>query len=568
MPPASNQHSTSIGSDDTHPNLALQWINVQYQVLQRLELPESSELSSLFSDQSEHGPHLRRQHNNDFDSDTVVPHPPPPYTPTVALHAPTLLPNMVDPSVPTNHPGTGTIANSPSSPINPRAVLGAVLLSSILAILAASATFLYLNKKQMTLRDAVLAIFRRVTAASRNKRAKMKVLKLTNTSEEDLVHPSGTPYRTSAVLDYYNYKREEIDDQWTCPETTRTHRELPAHLDLADLGTRRYSSPAQINVDIASGTFSPDPALPRPTSLPPPGREISMYIQQQKAAERAQIIRMKVVRDESFASKAPSLPLSTRQDKQKRISVSHGLGLIHDRDGIDIASTLLSSLHGYSFSASQTAPTVPVTDLLKVSETGKVVYPRMPKSRSDPESLGSSASEVSMAETDIVDGGIVEFRMAHTRSMEMKRGVLVSLGPSTTDVPQLLVSTPSSHNNICATSFSRTSSLNMSSVDNTYLRPDSPTAMDYEMADFPSPPPMLSPILPSSFALSAEIQKSLEDRVFSYRDSGPWSKDGYRLSTPGQIRALMDALELSKSRVDERDRASWTWRDPVLRASE
>ena len=79
-------------------------------------------------------------------------------------------------------------------------------------------------------------------------------------------------------MDYYNYKREETDDQLTYPETTCTHRELLEHMDLADLGSRRYSSPAQIDVDIASGTFSPDPALPRHTSQPPSGLEISMYI--------------------------------------------------------------------------------------------------------------------------------------------------------------------------------------------------------------------------------------------------------------------------------------------------
>ena len=48
--------------------------------------------------------------------------------------------------------------------------------------------------------------------------------------------------------------------------------------------------------------------------------------------------------------------------------------------------------------------------------------------------------------------------------------------------------------------------------------------------------------------------------MFAYRESGPWSRENYRLTTPGQIRALVDALALSRPAhlLDQREK-SWPW---------
>ncbi|KAJ3490350.1 hypothetical protein NLI96_g1479 [Meripilus lineatus] len=547
MPPATNQPS-SITFGGYYPCLALQWAKIRLQALRQLALRRTAQLQIL------QAPLTRRQINNNLPSATAIPHPPPPYTPTISLHAPTLAPNMVDPSLPTLRPGSGPVPTSPPAQVNSRAVLGVVLLCSIVIIFAASAATLFIKRRKIKLN---LSTFKNALRGSkqRGEHIRMDEVDDMKLSEEDLAHPTGNLYRTSDVLGYYHSKRGELDDEDTHPEMVPTHRLPGMPEDLADPSPRRYSSPSIINVEIATGSFSPDPALPRPTSMPPPERQISIYVQQQKVAELAQIARMKVVRDESFATNPSSLAEGPEQ--LKRASASGGLGFVHDNGGIDIGSTVLSTLQSYSLATGAKAP---ITDLFKVNAQGTFVYTNrcsFPQSKSEQDSFGSSGSEVSMAETDIVDGGIVELRMAHTRSMEIKRGVLVSLGPSSTDVPHLLVSHPSSKNSICPLSTSRTSSLNVPHAED-YLRPESPTALDYEMADFPSPPPVLSPILPSSFALSDEIEKSLGDQVFSGRDSGLWPQDGYHLSTPGQIRALVDALDLGDPNEDNRNKSGWT----------
>ena len=72
--------------------------------------------------------------------------------------------------------------------------------------------------------------------------------------------------------------------------------------------------------------------------------------------------------------------------------------------------------------------------------------------------------------------------------------------------------------------------------------------------------PMLSPITPSPTSLSADIEESLEERVFAYRQSGPWSKQHYQLTTPGQVRALSEALTFVKPQAGvQQQHQAWPW---------
>ena len=330
--------------------------------------------------------------------------------------------------------------------------------------------------------------------------------------------------------------------------------------------SRRFSAPAALEEFKVSTplnftgitTSISAPATPNPASSL--DRDVSLWIQRQKAAELAQIMRMRITREDMPVHKAsPSRPVSkdcTALTQRASLVVNHGLGLVHDEQDkeVDIANTALTALESYSIATDPMSPNIPLTSLFQIDKSGKVV--RLSSSRSgspsppqDKPVSPSSSGSSSLAEgrSDELESAII-VRMAQARSMEIKRGTLVSMDFRTTCSPPMSHSAPMLLDTIQVPSLPLP-------LPRGAAKPTNANA-----SGLSSPPPSLSPIIPSATSLSADIEQTLEDRVFAYRDSGEWSKENYKLTTPGQVRALAEALKIQRPvSVPDQTERGWPW---------
>ena len=363
----------------------------------------------------------------------------------------------------------------------------------------------------------------------------------------------------------------------------------------SDIAIRRHSSPAVFSSDSDDcEDASEEHAKPRPLSLPQMVHDSTRHIQRQKAAELAQMMRMQIIHTSAVpAASASSSRTSVASEKPR--SVINGLGIVHEADEqeVDIASTAVSALEEYGVAISPVSPPVRISELFQVDKEGRIV--RLSFSQSPTSSLTSPVTPLSAAsdappktpedakaeevkedddsahtgdslEEDLQSAVVVQLKHSKSVSMNFKRPILISVQTS----KSMTISPPASHPaelRLSCPSFAP--SAQASAVSPPASRPTSPAGPASNSTSigslsaafkFPSPPPMLSPLLLSQTSFSDDISQSLEERVFAYRESGPWSRENYRLTTPGQIRALVDALALSRPAhlLDQREK-SWPW---------
>ena len=285
-------------------------------------------------------------------------------------------------------------------------------------------------------------------------------------------------------------------------------------------------------------TSASAPASPLLTS-----KDFSLHVQRQKAAELEQMVRMKFVREELPGTRASCPELSSPiLEADRRASPAHGLDIVHARESeVDIASTALCALDRYAVAFDPASPTVPVSRLFQVDRDGRVVRlaspvasPLTPASDAMPATPPSASvpDTASLAEDDDVEDveDAVIVRAGRTHSVEVQRGVLVAVNTNATLAP------PSP-----------------AKATGSYF-----TARPHSTSALPAAP-TLSPIVTSPTSLSADIEEVLEERVFAYRESGPWSKENYRLTTPGQVRALTEALALARPAAVPQEQKPWPW---------
>ncbi|GJE95847.1 hypothetical protein PsYK624_120370 [Phanerochaete sordida] len=479
-----------------------------------------------------------------------IDHAPPPYIAPPELHAgtlpadsPTALPTPGTPAaVPV--PGLGS-APSPTRGTNVGLVAGLLVGGAALLGVLAALGLIYWRRKAKNIRALSANVTpwkphvssAEVSSLSMSSSFGNFVLVSTTASEEEYLKLPSPDFK------------ESFEDEEAKPVPRK-----PVKLSLSD--PRRFSSPSLGATFMRAFHHSTAAGLTASVSAPPSPsldtRDRSLHVQRQKAAELAQMVRMKFVKEE--------LPVNGNSCPElasfaKRPALTAGLGIVHEQSEVDIANTLLCALDRYSVAFDAESPTVPITNLFQVDRHGKVVRrsaapspvspasdasPRTPLQRNELSDNGSIATEDEDID-DVNDAVIV--RLGQARSMEIKpeRGMLVSLHTSSS-----LASPP-------PTSLSTSVLLpSAAPVGATIVRPKSTSAI-------PVPAPLLSPIATSPTSLSADIEETLEERVFAYRPSGPWSKANYQLTTPGQVRALTEALALAKPHTPHHQQQAWPW---------
>ncbi|KAI0686842.1 hypothetical protein BC835DRAFT_1378212 [Cytidiella melzeri] len=356
-------------------------------------------------------------------------------------------------------------------------------------------------------------------------------------------------------MDAWQEQKDDADDRCELGELPQVTESTLHPEDQPGTISRSYSAPgaleelkATLPVSLAGGLSSSMSAPASPNMLSVMDRDTSLWLQRQKAAELAQIVRMRIIQEDMPVHRASvSCPDdSSFENKRSSMSLTHGLGIVHKEQEVDIASTALSALERYSIAVDSTSPNIPLTSLFQIDNTGKVVGAQSspagahtPSTPVSPSTSGSSSFTESSGD-ELIESAII-VRMAQARSMEIKRGMLVSMDfqhpPMSRSAPTL--------------------------VDAQFIS-QKEEKHEYGLT---SPPPSLSPIVPSPTSLSADIEQSLEERVFAYRGSGEWSKENYKLTTPGQVRALVEALAISKPvSVEQQPERGWPW--PAQRQQE
>lgn len=482
-----------------------------------------------------------------------IPHAPPPYTSATDLHAGTATIDSYPfgPTSITSIPSQPELAGGPTPADSHRPnlalIIGAVLVGSVLLGIFAAVVQLLVQRNAKKLKA---------------KRPRFSMLK-----------PSGAPPKSEKVdslsvsSSFGNFvfisnsegevmtlSLEKDDGRQSVTSFREGKGELQATEELPDI--RRYSSPGDLGPDadgaprdwLSIGLPGITASASAPVSPSLTSKDFSLHVQRQKAAELAQMVRMKFVREELPSTGASCPELSSPE--AKRQSITHGLGIVHEESEVDIAGTAHCALNRYSVSFDPSSPTVPISKFFQVDKHGKVVRlaspvpsPMTPASDVMPMTpQWPEASDTgSIAEDDLEDAEDVNeaviVRLGQTRSVEIKRGVLVSLhtDASIATAPPPSYSTPA---------FEKGSSYFVA-------RPKSTSALPA--------PPTLSPIVTSPTSLSADIEETLEERVFAYRESGPWSKENYTLTTPGQVRALTEALALAKPHTVQHEQQPWPW---------
>lgn len=485
--------------------------------------------------------------------DVDVDHPPPPYTPSIALHASTIPYTAIA--------GGPTSTSTPSGPnvatlrphgANVGLLIGAVLASGLL-ILVLAVLGRHILRRQA---GKILLSHPRFSMLQPREGSKQADFDKISGSPEKLERHSshlGQFVYISTSADELQEEAENVNevdaDQFVPQLRTTLHPQ-----DQTDIIMRRHSTPPTIghhemrtSTSINTATMPPSQSAPASPDLSGPlDRVTSLWIQRQKAAELAQIVRMRIVREDMPVHKAVSCPDFVSDGGRARASMllDHGLGIVQEDQEVDIASTALSALQRYSIAVDPMSPNIPITNFFQIDKEGRVL--RLPSSPVTPASdampatpLSPSSSGVSSFSSDgcpeEVENAVI-VRMAQARSMEIKRGTLLSV--NLPDAPPVSRSAP--------------------------------MLLDAQLAatekSFPTPPPTLSPIAPSSTLLSADIEQSLEARVFAYRDSGAWSKQHYKLTTPGQVRALAESLAIARPvSVHHQTERGWPW--PAHRSS-
>ncbi|KAI0081316.1 hypothetical protein K474DRAFT_1656819 [Panus rudis PR-1116 ss-1] len=494
----------------------------------------------VFTDANSYGRQLSHEHSilarrgpSQIRAEEID-HPPPVYTPAAELHAATLAPGTKDPSL------------SPQTNFGPQTsqqhvalMVAAILTGTILGLIAAVTVVVLIKSNRM--RVPLLRLSSRSRPPRKHKKVKRSSTLPVAIEKESTQHVDFL-YRISAALDYSDCEKLPPMD---CPSSPATPTPMPRrsqYMPVVSSPLRRYSSPIISHEEIQAVGKGPRPKAPlRPKSLPSSEVELAKLAQQQKLAELAQIQRMSIIRDTSTYA-MPSRPSSKRSST---MSMS-GLGIIQEELEVDISSTSMSTLDGFSFIADESMLQCATSDVFDASKANKdpsasvsrtSLAKRISSLHSEPMSLESfdasfASNTSSMDETDILEEDLGEVRVAHARSMEIKKGVLVSLHGSP-EVPQFIVSTPSGIVSLARMPLSQSVSVHSLSMYNdnekqelaAYMESDVPEPLgdepshdtiDYAINAFPSPPPMLSPIQ-TSFPLFAEIEKGLENGVF---DSG------------------------------------------------
>ena len=474
-----------------------------------------------------------------------IPQAPPQYTPATELHAGTA--SLDDyPSAPTSSSPSlgepdsfGSPAHHPHGP-NLAVIVGAVLVGSVMLgiIVATSHLFIKRNAKKLNARRPKFTMLRPSSLTLKNEK-------------DDTMSVSSSfgnfVFITTSEGEVMTLEKDRKDQSMSPPADDAKYGEMQ---DLSD-----YFSPEAPRTSTSDaprdwlGMAGLTSSISAPASPSLSNRDFSLHLQRQKAAELAQIVRMKFVREELPSARTCPEGLSGSSGTRRQ-SMAHGLDIVHEESEVDIATTALCALDRYSVSFDPSSPTVPISKLFRVDEDGKVVRlaspatsPLTPLSDVMPTTplsaqLSDTGSLTEEGEDDVEDlKEAVIVRLGQTRSVEIKRGVLVSLrsGTSITTSPPL----------------SRSTSILADHGSHFATRPNSMNAL--------AAPPTLSPIVTSSTSLSAEIEETLEERVFAYRQSGPWSKENYKLTTPGQVRALTEALEFAKPHAVQHQEQAWPW---------
>ncbi|KAI0344553.1 hypothetical protein BDW22DRAFT_1354640 [Trametopsis cervina] len=498
-------------------------------------------------------------------TDVSVPGPPPPYIPTIPLHA-SIIPfdsKAAPSSAPTSTlvPGIITpIAGDPSalstpSPhgINVGLLVGTVLAGVVAVFLLAGLARYVVHRKARKIRNEhprfSMWLPKVKDGEHAEEKAKGSVKGYAETEFGQFVYISNS----DGDMDVYRWQNKGDDDDRS--ERVRSTRDSLHPQDLPPTLLRSHSSPevlrdAKAAMPVDTRGFPASISAPASPDLSSPiDRDTSMWIQRQKAFELAQIVRMRIVQEAMPVHKATSCPDLSMVDKRaSRISNnSNGLGAVQEEHGQeeDISSTALSALERYSIVVDPMTPTIPLTSLFHIDKGGKVV--RLPSPPTSPTAEKTDTSLVSPStsggssftegDNDEIEKAVI-VRMAQARSMEIKRGMLVSMDfrnmlPPSRSAPMLL---------------------------------DAQHRTNAPQSGFSSPPPSLSPIVPSPTSLSADIEQTLEESVFAYRPSGEWSKENYKLTTPGQVRALAESLALSRPvSVQHQPERGWPW--PAQRTS-
>ncbi|KIP08505.1 hypothetical protein PHLGIDRAFT_379288 [Phlebiopsis gigantea 11061_1 CR5-6] len=473
-----------------------------------------------------------------------IPHAPPPYTPSISLHAGTATAGSY-PAVPTS--STSSSSGGPITDGNeshrtnlPLLITGLLVGTLLLGVSFAIVRFLF--KQHTKKRRAARPKFSMLKTASPKDTLSMSSsfgnFVLLATSEGDVAATALERHLQSGSVVLSEDEKRELRvvnapdvrrySSMTTLEGAPPYR--PHDCELLASETAPSIPPRDWGLPILTTSVSA-PASPLLTP-----KDISLHVQRQKAAELEQIVRMKFVREELLPGTRASCPELTTPalDAGRRPSPAHGLHILHARESeVDIASTALCALDRYAVAFDPASPTVPVSRLFQVARDGRVVRlaspaasPLTPASGVVPTPPPSGAPDTaSRAEeddmTDVEDAVIVRAGRAH--SVEVQRGVLVAVHTSATPSGSYFAA-----------------------------RPHSTGAL-------PAVVPTLSPIVTSPTSLSADIEEVLEERVFAYRESGPWSKENYRLTTPGQVRALTEALALARPAAVQQQQKPWPW---------
>ncbi|KAI0093412.1 hypothetical protein BDY19DRAFT_903161 [Irpex rosettiformis] len=501
-------------------------------------------------------------------TDSEVPGPPPPYTPTIALHASTISYNDAPTAIstPTQTPPPALPAPPVPNPhgTNVGLLVGAVVAASITIVLLAALGRYLVHRNAKKLSKSCPRFSMRVPQSAG---LKVDGIDITDKAKECGDDSIGQfVYISNSDGDFEESTKgdEEYEfsiDDHEFGESGRVQRDSLHPSDHSGSISRRFSAPGALE-DFKASNLLGLKGLPSSASAPASpnlagaiDRDTSLWIQRQKAAELAQIVRMRIVREDMPVHKAtlscPDLTEGGMSAKRPTLVVNHGLGMIHAEHEVDIANTALTALENYSVASDLMTPNIPLTSLFQIDRAGKVVRlsssPSSPSQDSlpigSPSASDSSSSSLTEGGSDELESAII-VRMAQARSMEIKRGTLVAMDFLSTCSPPMSHSAP----------------MLLDTIPVPSLTPRYGAPKSASFSGLNSPAPSLSPIVPSATSLSADIEQSLEERVFAYRDSGEWSKENYKLTTPGQVRALVEALAINRPvSVQDQTERGWPW---------
>ncbi|KAF7797880.1 hypothetical protein EIP86_009086 [Pleurotus ostreatoroseus] len=464
-------------------------------------------------------PDRMRIHKRQGPTDQVLPGPPPVYTPTIPLHA-SIVPYTDLPSSTAIAPGNSGPApgGAPQTlhGANIGLLVGAVVACSALLLLVGILVWYTLRRKACKLRAAhprfsmflpnprLSAISQKTDSTWGNARPRSAANEggqfvFVSTSEEDVA------------------KNEKHDEEGTPPLAVLKRI---GSAFVSDATMRRHSSPAILEDFDAEQWLSASTSEPtRPLSLPPLVPNDRQYIQRQKAKEIAQMMRMRIIGHEPTRHDAQLHALQRNSLlAAHRRSMPHGLGIVHEVEEVESPR---SALCGYGRSASS-PPAMTLNELFDVDSNGEIVRlsmasmdspastasPGMPPTPSallanEDDNASIHSSDSSLEEHELKSAVVI--RAGRARSMEFKRPILISVHTTSA----VFISPPASRSAPLLTSPQVSSSPGVTLVDT--------NASTSTISAFPSPPPMLGPIMMSPTAFAEDVSQSIQERMFTYR---------------------------------------------------